>query len=160
MRNNIWIWICILYVILFGSIISCLPSAGSAGQSANLENSMDSIKAIYVPDRRVQIFDFTLSEDGSTLTGKTSNPHSYEAVLQLQDKYSDLTLHSFLLVEPLDTALINVSVGNIRSFPRHSSELSTQALMGHEMIVWERRGGWYYIQTPDEYLGWIDAGAL
>lgn len=160
MRNYFWILVWILNVILIGSIHSCLPSSSPARQSVNLENSMDSIKAIYVPDRRVQIFDFTLKDDGRTLTGKTSNPDSYQAVLQLQNRYSDLILDSFFLVKPSDTALINVSVGNIRSFPRHSSELSTQALMGHEMIVWERRGGWYYIQTPDEYLGWIDAGAL
>lgn len=151
-------WISFAIILWFA--IGCMPSPDPVRQKAGIEKRMDSIKTVYVPDRRVQIFDYDVSEDGRRIIGKTSNPESYEAVLRLKGRYSDLVLDSFELAEPLDVGLINVSVGNIRSFPRHSSELSTQALMGHEMIVWERRGGWYYIQTPDEYLGWIDAGAL
>lgn len=160
MRHQIWFVFAIFYILQLGLIVGCSTSPQLASERSALEDAVDSIKTAYIPDRRVQIFDFDLSEDGHQLKGKTSNPESYQAIQNLKTRYPRLNLDSFLLVEPIGRALINVSVGNIRSFPRHSSELSTQALMGHEMIVWEKQGGWYYIQTPNDYLGWIDFGAL
>lgn len=138
----------------------CQTTKGPSQKILALENKMDSIKALYVPDRRTQIFDYSLTDDGKQISGQTSNPASYDAVIQLGNRHSGIRTDSFRLVKPAGIAIINVSVGNIRSKPGHSNELSTQALMGQQVKVWDRQGYWYYIQTPDEYLGWIDAGAL
>ncbi len=119
---------------------------------------MDSIKQIYVPDRRVEIFDFEIQSN--RITGRTSLSEAYESVKMLQNRFKDLNLDSFHLIHPLDIALVNVSVGNIRSDPRHSAELSTQVLLGHQLKIWDRRSNWYYVQTPDDYLGWIDGGGI
>ena len=68
-----------------------------------------------------------------------------------------------LQLETIDTtniAYINNSVGNARSNPKHSAELSTQYLLGQKVTVITKQDGWYYIQGPDQYLAWIDAGGI
>lgn len=119
---------------------------------------MDSIKMVHVPDRRLQIFDYTITSN--RIKGRSSNEDAYNGVLTLKDKYEALNLDSFEFITPINEALVNVSVGNIRSNPRHSAELSTQVLMGHQLTIWDKDGGWYYVQTPDGYLGWIDGGGI
>ncbi len=56
--------------------------------------------------------------------------------------------------------LINVSVANLRSNPRHSAELVTQALLGTPINLLKKEGGWYLVQTPDKYIAWTNSGSL
>lgn len=147
-------------VIIVGLFHSCRSADENTALIKNLEGAMDSIKTAFVPDRRVQIFDFNIPADGTRITGRSSNQEAYERVHLLSKKYPELDLDSFEFVQPIDQALINVSVGNMRSNPTHSAELATQILMGQEVTVWDKKGSWYYIQSPDNYLAWIDAGAL
>ncbi len=56
--------------------------------------------------------------------------------------------------------VINVSVANLRSEPKHSAELATQATLGTPVKVLKKEGSWYLIQTPDLYLSWVDAGGI
>lgn len=128
--------------------------------SEELGKVVDSIKLAFVPDRRVQIFDYHIPSDGTYIKGRSSNPEAYQQVLGIATRFPGLNLDSFKLVTPLDTALINVSVGNMRSNPSHSAELATQVLMGQQVTVWDKDGYWYYVQAPDKYLAWIDGGAL
>ena len=57
-------------------------------------------------------------------------------------------------------AVINISTANLRSNPKHAAELATQAILGTEVNVLKKDGGWYLIQTPDAYLAWVDAGGI
>ncbi|MCO6479560.1 MAG: C40 family peptidase, partial [Phaeodactylibacter sp.] len=54
----------------------------------------------------------------------------------------------------------NLSACNIRSEPRHSAELSTQATLGTPLRLYKESEGWYLVQTPDDYLGWLDPGGF
>ena len=56
--------------------------------------------------------------------------------------------------------VVNLSVANIRSLPKHSSELSTQAILGTPLKIYDQEDNWYRVQTPDGYLGWLDEGGL
>ena len=56
--------------------------------------------------------------------------------------------------------VVRLSVCNIRSKPKHSAELSTQALLGSSLRIYKKTGDWYYVQTPDDYLGWLDKDGL
>ncbi len=154
----------ILFIGTFIGLIALTQSCGDVEQNdasiEKLAEQMESIQSKYVPDRREQIFDFEISSSGSKITGRSSNRDAYERVLELTSNYPELNLDSFYFVTPVGAGLINVSVGNIRSKPGHSAELSTQVLMGQQVTIWDREGYWSYIQTPDGYLGWIDGGAL
>ena len=58
--------------------------------------------------------------------------------------------------------IVHVSVGNIRSQPAQSAELSTQALLGTQVKIIEKSttNNWYQVELPDKYKGWIEGGAI
>lgn len=127
---------------------------------AKINEGITTIKQAFAPDRRVQIFDITLSEDGHTLSGETNHSEAYEALSELAKKWPTLTNFEVELQKPLGYGVVHVSVCNMRSQPKHSAELSTQALLGHPLTLWKKEGSWYYVQSPDHYFGWLDAGAF
>lgn len=58
-------------------------------------------------------------------------------------------------------ALPHISVAHVRTEPRHSAELSTQALMGNPLRVLEHTpDGWVKIEMPDGYTGYIIDNSL
>jgi gamma-D-glutamyl-L-lysine dipeptidyl-peptidase len=57
-------------------------------------------------------------------------------------------------------ALATLSVSNIRALPDHSSELVTQVLMGTPLKILDSSDKWYRVQTPEQYIGWMDNGGL
>jgi uncharacterized protein YgiM (DUF1202 family) len=58
--------------------------------------------------------------------------------------------------------IVQVSVGNVRSEPAQSAEMSTQVLLGTPVKILEKADAknWYLVQMPDEYQGWIEGGAI
>lgn len=57
-------------------------------------------------------------------------------------------------------ALASLSVSNMRAIPDHTSELVSQVMMGTPLKVIEFRDKFYQVQTPEGYLGWLDAKGL
>ena len=52
--------------------------------------------------------------------------------------------------------IITVSVANMRNEPKESAEMGSQTLMGGIVRVFKKKAMWYFIQSPDKYLGWVD----
>ncbi len=50
--------------------------------------------------------------------------------------------------------VVNISVCNLREEGKFTSGMSTQALLGMPVKVLQYKG-WYEIQTPDDYTGWV-----
>src|SRR5690606_11414519 len=57
-------------------------------------------------------------------------------------------------------AVVTLSVANLRSQPKHSAELATQATLGTPLAVMKKQDDWFLVQTPDKYLSWVDAGGI
>lgn len=58
-------------------------------------------------------------------------------------------------------ALPHISVANVRTEPRHGSEMSTQALMGTPLKITDSvDGGWFKVVMPDGYEGYIKDNSL
>jgi hypothetical protein len=57
-------------------------------------------------------------------------------------------------------ALASLSVSNLRAVPDHASELVSQVMMGTPLKVLEFRDKFYQVETPEGYLGWLDAKGL
>ena len=55
---------------------------------------------------------------------------------------------------------MNVSVCNLRAKPSYTAEMTSQALMGTPVRILKKTGGWFLVQTPDMYLGWVDSESL
>lgn len=129
---------------------------------------IDSIHTAFAPDKRTAVFEIALLETPSgkwTCKGSTDQP---EALKTLESEFKRLRLDIDMEVEILPESilgedhfgLVNVSVANLRTEPRHGAELATQALLGTPLKILRQNGEWYQVQTPDYYIAWLESGAF
>lgn len=132
-----------------------------------LQEQINSIKSEFAPDKRVALFkvEATKKTNKYILRGESNLPEALEALK------NQLTLENVVFIDSIQLlpsanlngiaqAVINISVANLRTNPKHSAELATQATLGTPVKVLKKEGGWYYIQTPDKYLSWVDEGGI
>lgn len=145
-----------------GFLLLCILSANGFAQS--LPQLVDAVRKQYAPDKRVAIFNVDADSTGQ-LTGFTNLPEAKQALLS-QLKAADIAVVDQIQLLPASSlgektyAIANVSVANLRSNARNAAELSTQALLGMPLKVWDKDRNWYQVQTPDQYIAWTDAGAI
>ncbi len=148
------------------------PEAGPAVRAERalpgfLADSLSAIRADHAPDRRVARFDVEpgWAGDRVRLTGATDQPVAMERLARALAAHrvawedSVRRLPDAALAPEL-WALVNNSVANLRSEPRHSAELATQVALGTPLRVLDRRGGWLMVQAPDGYIAWVDGGGV
>ncbi|WP_242916253.1 C40 family peptidase [Pontibacter liquoris] len=138
-----------------GTTASTAPTA--------LQAEVDAIRQEFAPDKRTALFQVELHNQ--VLAGETNLPAAKAALLQrLQAAKISFVDSIRVLPEPelkgQEYAVVTISVANLRSQPKHSAELATQATMGTPVKVWKEEGGWYLVQTPDQYLAWVDDGGI
>ncbi|NND08996.1 MAG: C40 family peptidase [Saprospiraceae bacterium] len=128
-------------------------------QSKLVLTEIENKRNTYAADKRTAIFDVFWDAKQQMLYGESNQP---EGVDQLRRTIEDLEIPFVDSIHLLygQPALVNLSVCNMRSHPKHSAELATQSLMGTRLNVYKKNGGWYLVQTPDGYLGWLDSGGL
>lgn len=127
----------------------------------------DEVRQKYAPDKRVALFQTEAVFSGSdiVLRGETNLPDA-KAELMEKLRSSSLSVIDSLAVLPSPAlkgkhwGIVNVSVCNMRSAPKHSAELATQALLGTPLRVWKEENGFYLVQSPDDYFGWVDDGGF
>jgi hypothetical protein len=132
-----------------------------------LQNIHSTIKTKYAPDKRVELFDinFKLADNQLILAGETTNKKAISILLDsLNTKKLKFTNNVRILpdsaVGNLKFAIAKNSVINIRSKPEHSAELGTQGLLGMPLKVLDKKGDFYRVQTPDNYISWVDKGGI
>jgi len=151
------------YLIIFFCVIQ-LAGCQKKEVPAELQEQLDSIAAVMVPQHGVALCDISMVMSDSksiTVKGETNLPEARDAVIALLNRsgYSftdSITLLPDPAVVDKPWGLVSVSVCNIRTKPSHADEMATQALMGTPVKILNKRGGWLFIQTPDSYLGWTD----
>lgn len=153
--------ILVLSVLLF-STIACGPSG-----KQSIQQAIDNTQHHFAPDSRVALFDVEASsENGNwTLKGETNIPDAKTALLDSVTNISDTVIDSITVLPHTDLegktyGIINNSVANLRSRPSHPAQLVTQATLGMPIKVLKKSSSWYLIQTPDDYLAWVDYGGL
>jgi len=123
-------------------------------------------KQLFAPDRRTAVCDVQARIEGGTVTliGEMQSQDLRDRFVHYVVEKTELLVVDSLLVLPQPSlkgntyGVVSVSVASIRSKPGHARELVTQALLGTPLRVLKKEGGWYYVQTPDDYLGWMDDG--
>jgi len=132
-----------------------------------LVDEINSIKNAFAPDKRTALFNIDVLEgpSGFTLIGETNLPKAIDSLETILNKKgikapSEVKILPTDDLEGMTKAVINISVANLRSNPKHSAELATQATLGTIVNVLKKEGGWYLIQTPDKYLAWVDPGGI
>ena len=152
------------YVLAFLILASCTEASKEA---SFLTSAIQEIRAEFAPDKRVVLFDISVEKNGASFILKGESDRA-DAVIALKEKLSskkiDFTDSIQILpsaaLEGNTQAVVNISVANLRSKPKHSAELATQATLGTPIKVLKKEGGWFYIQTPDKYLSWVDDGGI
>ncbi len=128
--------------------------------------TVESQTARLVPEKRSEVGTLEVhSGIGSVrISGETSVPELVDAI---RDSLPDTWLGVQWDVRVLpDTtvahthAVVRVTVANMRREPRHGAELVDQAIMGTAVRLLKQERGWYYIQTPWKYLGWVTGASL
>jgi cell wall-associated NlpC family hydrolase len=158
----------ILSLFAFGLLVSLVSPAPAAAQDDPCKAVLAPLRARYAPDRRVAVFDVTCAQQGGQVVVKGDVDHASarrDVVAAMQAARLGGVVDSVrVLPDPAlaetPFGIVKVSVGNVRSNPAHSAELSTQVMMGMVVKVLKNQGGWYYIQGPDQYLGWLEGAAM
>lgn len=149
--------------LLYITVISILIG-NTIMKGQNIQQVIDEVRKNLAPDKRTAIFDisFEQSSDKLILKGEVSDKEFKKELIGQIQNLKGINLIDSIEVLPSAKlgnkiyALVNLSVCNIRSKPEHSAELATQALMGTPLKIYKEEGGWYLVQTPDDYLGWVD----
>ena len=149
-------------IVLILSVI-CSNTFAETGDLNTVHQIIQSVNQKYAPDHRTALFDVSVAENSGqiTLKGKTNLPEAKREVMNSLSKMKIAFTDSVIVLPEQSMgektwAIATLSVANIRSGPDHATELVTQALMGTPVKVLERMDGWVHIQTPDQYIGWVD----
>jgi gamma-D-glutamyl-L-lysine dipeptidyl-peptidase len=118
------------------------------------------------PDRRTQVFDVSGELRGNTLIvrGEIHSAELKERLIRFLTEKRHYTVVDSLVVLPAADlggriyGLATQSVINLRGKPDHAAELVSQALLGTPLKILKKDRTWHYVQTPDDYLGWVDDG--
>lgn len=154
----------------FSSLIVALILMGCSAEiktENGLQEQIHSIKSEFAPDKRVALFNVeaTKKTNKYILNGESNLPEAVEALkkklsLEKVAFIDSIQLLPSAYLNGITQAVVNISVANLRSNPKHSAELATQATLGTPIKVLKKEGDWYYVQTPDKYLSWVDGGGI
>lgn len=159
----------ILRVLVVGSILwicACAPE--SPAYLTDLNNEINTIRQRDAPDKRIARFQIepVINDRGLVLRGHTDQPEAFAELKQWLAK-RELPFQDSVQVLP-DPVLgdrtfgvVNLSACNIRSNPKHSAELATQSTLGTPLRIAQKLdNGWFLVQTPDDYFGYLDPGGF
>lgn len=132
-----------------------------------LQEQIAALKAEFAPDKRVALLNIEAIKEGKKyiLKGESNLPDAVSVFREKLKQEGIAFVDSIQLLpmpelEERTEGLVNISVANLRSTPKHSAELATQATLGTPIKIYKREGDWFLIQTPDKYLSWVDAGGI
>lgn len=147
-------------LVIFLVVVACNNNQAALNSSKEV---IRQIKEENAPDKRVAIFDIepVSNKKDIVLRGETNLP---EAVERLKSKLEAESIAYIDSINVLPEAnlqgkiygVVTLSVANLRSEPKHSAELATQATLGTPLKVLKKKRGWYLVQTPDDYISWVD----
>lgn len=129
----------------------------------SLEGEIQSVQKQLVPDKRVAILEVSLADTLQPVLivrGETNLPEGKTRILQLLTRNK---IHFIDSIRQLPEAslgdktwgLATLSVSNMRAKPDDAAELVSQALLGTPMKILDYKEGWYRVQTPENYIGWM-----
>lgn len=162
MKHNLFYSIFILLVIC---IASCERNTSNLAEQ--VKQISDEVRHVYVPDKRVGVFDIGYEFSGNRLMLKgetTSNEAKQLLMKKLTDTGCEITDSIRILPDSGSLkgqiyGVVNLSVCNLHSAPDFSSEMVTQAVMGMPVRIIDYQN-WYRIQTPDNYIAWVHRAGI
>lgn len=150
-----------LNVLTIGLAISA--SASALAHTA-VDGIIENVRKEMAPDKRQTVYDVTAEKTagGSVVVkGKISDRNIYESLMtRLRSQRAVNVTDSIVLLPDSLWGQIKIAVACMRSAPKYSAEMSTQAIMGMPVRLLEEQNGWWLLQSPDGYLGWVWRGSI
>ena len=132
-------------------------------QNANLQEILTKVRAQFVPDRRVNVFDISVKniEEKTVLKGATTVAEAKDELLKLA-RLEDANIVDSIVILPAENlgdevfGVVTLSVASIRTSGEYSAEMATQAVLGTPVKILQN-GSWLRVQTPEGYIGYTYA---
>lgn len=149
------------------SFCLCLGFMQHVAAETKADKILKDIESAYAPDKRVTVWSVNAENEGKdvVLTGKTDNKAAHDALLSALDK-EHITYNDRIEMLPAQElgdktwGLVMISAACLRTQPKNSAELASQALMGTPVRILEEASGFYRIQTPDNYIGYMTESSI
>lgn len=146
------------------TIALIMSAAATATAQTAVDGIIEKVRKEMAPDKRQTVYDVTAEKkDGRTVVvkGKISDPNIYESLItRLNSQRAVSVVDSITLLPDSLWGQVKIAVACMRSAPKYSSEMSTQAIMGMPVRLLEEQNGWWLLQSPDGYLGWVWRGSI
>ena len=147
-------------------LFSCNEKAEEPEQQEELPE-IATVRNTFAPDGRIALFDVEAEkrENAYVLRGETNMPQAAESLRSKLDSAKVEYVDSIQVLPAKELGeqrfgIVGISVANLRDEPKHSAQLVTQATLGTPVKVLKKEDSWYFIQVPDGYLAWVDAGGV
>ena len=137
-------------------------------RSNDIQTWIERIGRQYAPDSRTAIYTVSselLNDSIHILKGKCDNRQAVETLLRTLDTAGISYINTIKLLPDRrlgekTRGIVTVCCAHLRSEPRHSAEMVSQAILGTPLLILEEQKGWYRVQTPDNYISWIIANSI
>jgi hypothetical protein len=131
-----------------------------------IQQIIDDVKEQFVPDRRVDVFDITVSSDNgkNVLKGVTTVTGAKDELIRLALIEDKNTIDSVTILPEKRLGdeifgVVTLSVASMRTSGDYSAEMATQALLGTPVKILQD-GSWLRMQTPDGYISYTYSGNI
>ena len=147
-------------IFLLIAIASIMPA-----QARCLKHVVDSLKKEYAPDGRTAVWQIDCEEhyQAWTLKGVVDNAKNKAVILDEAKRLGINVVDSIAVLEnslEKPWAIVKLAIASLRTDGRHAAEMATQAIMGMPVKVLEKKGDWYRVQTPDNYISYCPGNSL
>lgn len=151
-----------LLVALFLTMCGCMPVCSQTIEQVN--QTVETLRKEKAPDKRQTIYDISVENESDghkmVIKGKISDRTIFDELNRRLDEIGYKGENSVILLPDTLWALVRTPVACMRVRGGYSSELASQAIMGMPLRLLEKDGGWWRIQSPDGYIGWVYGGNL
>jgi len=154
----------LFFPAIFLFLVGCSTSKNTTSSlNSSIESHVNLIKQQYAPDARTAVF--TIEQKGKIIKGETNIPEAKASfITRLQSAgisfIDSIDVLPNAQLQENNFAVVTISVANLRTQPKHAAELATQATLGTPLKVLKKSSSWYLVQTPDQYISWVDAGGI
>jgi SH3-like domain-containing protein len=154
----------IVLAILCLIAVACNPRK----QQEAFNSLSKEISQRFAPDTRTAVLNIDIEETTKgavVLRGETNLREAYDFLLDTLASMNVQVVDSIKLLPASGLGdktwgFVTLSVIPMRSAPGYSAEMVSQAILGTPVKLLDKKGGWYRVQTPDLYIGWVPASGL
>lgn len=144
-----------------------ISACNTTVENKKTEQIISEVSSKFVPDKRVAIFNIEMKENYKTfiLKGETDQKDVHNYLLDTLTKMNIQVIDSVRILPDVQLGektwgLVTLSVIPMRKDTEYSAEMVSQAIMGTPVKLLDKKEGWYLVQTPDLYIGWINSSGI